>query len=96
MEEVENATVGFAHTTTIELLNHLYYSYVTITTTKMEDDSNTMVTHRWELLRNCRDLIGVMVVYLLCWRAKRIIVPAITDLGNLYTYTVILVINIGE
>ena len=44
MEGVSNANVGFAQTTTLELPNHLYDSYGTITPSEMEDSINTMIT----------------------------------------------------
>ena len=44
VEGVSNANVGFAQTTTIKLLNHIYDSYGTTTPSEMEDATNTMVT----------------------------------------------------
>ena len=44
VEGVSNANVGFAKTKTLELINHLYYSYGTITPIEMEDATNAMVT----------------------------------------------------
>ena len=44
VEGVDNGNVGFAQTTTLELLNNLYESYGTITPIKMEDATNAMVT----------------------------------------------------
>ena len=44
VEGVVNKNVGFTKTTKLELLNHLSYSYETITPNKMEDNTNDMVT----------------------------------------------------
>ena len=44
VEVLGNTNVGFAQITTIELLNHLYGSYGTITPIEMEDTTNAMVT----------------------------------------------------
>ena len=44
VEGVANATFGFTHTTTLELLNHLYNSYVAINPREMENATNTMVS----------------------------------------------------
>ena len=41
--------------------------------------------HRWELLGNYCDFVGVMVFYLSCQRTKRIIVTAIICY-NIYIY----------
>ena len=42
-EAVANANFGLAYTKTLKLINHLYNSYVTITPSKMEHTTNTMV-----------------------------------------------------
>ena len=43
VEGVANENVGFEQTTTLELINHIYYSYGTTTPSETEDDTNTMI-----------------------------------------------------